>query len=169
MGGTALQVMAFPAEQDGLRRLELPVAGVLARPPSLGAWVERVRPALPPGVDAALVQLVRDVVSRSEEAAATLMVRDYGLFEVSVHSRPRHGRRGPETPARASWVCAAYAFGFSPPVTAPPPTLMRLGCTSGFLGSTRLSTPSFRSAEMWSASTPPGSVKARLKLPKLRS
>jgi PAS domain S-box-containing protein len=51
--GTPLQVMAFPAEQEGVRQLELPVAGFLARPLSLGALVEGTRQALPPELDVA--------------------------------------------------------------------------------------------------------------------
>ncbi|MBZ4417885.1 sensor histidine kinase KdpD [Myxococcus sp. RHSTA-1-4] len=124
MGGTALQVMAFPAEQDGLRRLELPVAGVLARPLSLGALVERVRPALPPGVDAALVQLVRDVVSRSEEAAARVGC------QLHAPTEPTPGRWDA---ARLSQVMAhllsnAMKFGSAMPVEvaleAEPDTVM---------------------------------------------
>lgn len=52
--GAVLQVMAFPAEQDGPRRLGLPVARFLARPLSLGALVEGARQALPEGADPAL-------------------------------------------------------------------------------------------------------------------
>jgi len=46
-GGTALRLMAFPAEQEGLRQLGLPGAGFLDRPLSLGALLEGVRQALP--------------------------------------------------------------------------------------------------------------------------
>lgn len=51
--GAALHVIAMPAERDAVRRLELPVAGLLAAPLSLGALVEGVRQALPPGLDEA--------------------------------------------------------------------------------------------------------------------
>ncbi|MFP2912332.1 ATP-binding protein [Pyxidicoccus sp. 3LFB2] len=50
LAGTALRIVAFPAEQDGLRQLGLPGAGFLDRPLLLGAMVEGVRQAFPPAV-----------------------------------------------------------------------------------------------------------------------
>jgi PAS domain S-box-containing protein len=45
--GAALWVEAPAAEQEAVRRLDVPVAGFLSPLPSLGAWVEAVRHALP--------------------------------------------------------------------------------------------------------------------------
>ncbi|QSQ22184.1 PAS domain-containing protein [Pyxidicoccus parkwayensis] len=47
LADTRLRVLAFPAEQDGLRHLDLPGLGFLDRPLTLGALVEGVRQALP--------------------------------------------------------------------------------------------------------------------------
>jgi PAS domain S-box-containing protein len=51
--GAALHVMALPAEQQAVRQLGLPVAGLLTAPVTLGALVEGVRQGLPPGLDEA--------------------------------------------------------------------------------------------------------------------
>ncbi|HZI12817.1 MAG TPA: response regulator, partial [Myxococcus sp.] len=51
--GAALHVIALPAEQEAVRRLGLPVAGLLPGPLTLGALVKGARQALPPGLDEA--------------------------------------------------------------------------------------------------------------------
>jgi PAS domain S-box-containing protein len=68
-----LQVIAFPAERDGVRRLGLPVAGLLDRPLSLGALVEGARQALPAGGDAALGARPRVLVADDDPVSRKLL------------------------------------------------------------------------------------------------
>lgn len=77
--------------------------------------------------------------------------------------------RSPDRATRVGTACgaeprggdAAHALSFP----AVEPIAMRLGWASGFLGSTTVSTPSFRSVVIWLASTLSGSVKARANVP----
>ena len=95
--------------------------------------------------------------SRARPDAKLAASRDQVLTE-SALGRPR--RPEPKPPA-----APGYAFAFSVGALVAAPIAIFFGCTSGFFGTLKVSTPFFRSALTFSASMPSGSVNERVKLP----
>ncbi|WP_205519510.1 sensor histidine kinase [Pyxidicoccus caerfyrddinensis] len=75
LSGAVPRVMAFPAEQEGLRNLTLPGLGFLDRPLSLGSLVEGVRQALPPEVRDAEVAVQPTVLVADDDPVSRKLLQ----------------------------------------------------------------------------------------------
>ncbi|RKH45745.1 response regulator [Corallococcus sicarius] len=83
--GAALWVEALPAEQESVRRLELPVAGFLATSLSLGSRLDAVRQALPPELlEAAGVPSLRVLVAEDDPVFRKLLQLALAPFRFEV-------------------------------------------------------------------------------------